>query len=131
MLLHFLRRSPFIELGNIHVEREFNDVRMVCDAFLKFVQHGVPSETYNVCSGVTFSLGQVLEILTELTAHTLEIRINPGLIQTSEIHTLCGNSKKLESAIGELTDISLRETLAWMQSAPPVSSDRHADTSCL
>ena len=56
---HFARKAPSVELGNIHVEREFNDVRMVCEAYLRLLDKGVPGQNYNVCSGRPSTLQQV------------------------------------------------------------------------
>lgn len=48
---HFSKHSEWVELGNKSVEREFNDVRTVCGAYLKLMVHGVNQEIYNICSG--------------------------------------------------------------------------------
>lgn len=50
---HFARRADTIELGNLHVEREFNDVRMVCEVYLSLLEQGEPGEAYNICTGRT------------------------------------------------------------------------------
>jgi nucleoside-diphosphate-sugar epimerase len=132
MVRHFLQRAPYIELGNLQVEREFNDVRMVCDTYLRLLQHGRPGETYNVCSGTTHSLGEVLKVLSRLTGHTMDVRVNPAFVRANEIHRLCGNPRKLESAIGPLTRWDLDETLAWVLSEPPqFRPGRGADAGCV
>ncbi|MBP8005735.1 MAG: NAD-dependent epimerase/dehydratase family protein, partial [Acinetobacter sp.] len=58
LVSHFASRAGRIELGNLHVEREFNDVRMVCDAYLRLLATGVPGQTYNVCTGQAYTLLQ-------------------------------------------------------------------------
>ena len=132
MVHHFQQRAPYIELGNLLVEREFNDVRMVCDAYLRLLHHGRPGETYNICSGVTHSLSHVLEVLAQLTGHTMEVRVNPAFVRNNEIHRLCGNSDKLESSIGPLTQWDLNETLAWMLSSESkIRPGRRADAGCV
>lgn len=118
MVNHFLRRAPQIELGNLDVEREFNDVRTVCDAYLRLLHHGKAGETYNICTGVTYSLHQVLAALTRLTGHAMEARVNPAFVRPNEIQRLCGSPQKLESAIGKLWLKELDDTLSWMLSEP-------------
>ena len=66
---HFARRAPAISLGNLDVEREFNDVQMVCAAYLQLLQHGEPGKTYNVCSGQPYTLQHVIDLLTRITGH--------------------------------------------------------------
>ena len=48
LVQHFAVNATCIELGNLDVEREFNDVRFVCDAYLKLLVNAVPGEVYNV-----------------------------------------------------------------------------------
>jgi nucleoside-diphosphate-sugar epimerase len=111
---HFLKRAPVIELGNIDVEREFNDVRMVCDIYLKLLLRGEPGQTYNVCSGQTYSLKQVIQKLEDLTQHSIRITTNRAFVRPNEVHKLCGSSNKLVASIGPLKTIPLSDTLRWV-----------------
>jgi nucleoside-diphosphate-sugar epimerase len=111
---HFIDRKAQIELGNISVEREFNDVRSVCDTYLELLTHGEVHEIYNICSGATFSLTQVVELLSRLTGHNIEIQVNPRFVRENEVHCLSGNPAKLEACLGSLKQRPLEETLEWM-----------------
>ncbi len=114
LVQHFVARQPFVELGNLAVEREFNDVRFVCDAYLRLLEHAASGETYNVCTNRTYTLQQVIDALTELTGHVLPVQVNPALVRSSDITRLCGDPGKLQRVIGPPLDIHLRDTLAWM-----------------
>jgi nucleoside-diphosphate-sugar epimerase len=118
LVRHFAQRAAHIELGNLHVEREFNDVRMVCDAYLKLLTRGVPGEVYNVCSGLPYSLNQVVETLTEITGHVLALKVNPAFVRANELHRLSGSPDKLLGCIGDVSRFSLRQTLEWMLNSP-------------
>lgn len=111
---HFQTRQPLIELGNLDVEREFNDVRMVCTAYLRLLDHGERAETYNVCSGIGHSLRSVITELGELSGHTIEVQVNPAFVRPNEIKRLVGHPTKLLACVGPLTFPRLNETLAWM-----------------
>lgn len=114
LVQHFARHATGIELGNLQVEREFNDVRSVCDAYLKLLEHGEAGQTYNICSGLAVSLQTVINILCDLTNHQPEISINPACVRPNEIHRLYGSPQKLEACIGRLKHPKLRDTLHWM-----------------
>lgn len=114
---HFARRAPGIELGNLHVEREFNDVRMVCEAYLALLERGLPGETYNVCSGQTHSLRGVIDRLERLTGHQMAVTVNPAFVRANEVHRLCGSPAKLLSCVGELAPYTLDDTLQSMLDA--------------
>ena len=111
---HFVRCAPVIELGNLHVEREFNDVRMVCEAYLGLLEHGVPGQIYNVCSGQPHTLQSVLGVMMELTGHRPEVRVNPSLVRANEVHRLCGNASRLLACTGPLKSYTLKDTLLNM-----------------
>ena len=117
LVQHFAARSAVVELGNMDVEREFNDVRFVCDAYLRLLQRAAPGETYNLCTGRTYSLREVLVMLTDLTGHPVEARVNPAFVRPHEISRLCGDSTKLRSCIGNVDRFGLRDTLDWMLQA--------------
>ena len=118
LVSHFAQRSESIELGNLHVEREFNDVRMVCDAYLNLLSHGESGEVYNVCSGQPFTLMHVLDTLSKLTDHSIEAKVNPAFVRANEVHRLCGDPSKLHAlmkcANASHTQYALSDTLKWM-----------------
>jgi GDP-6-deoxy-D-talose 4-dehydrogenase len=115
---HYVRRASVVELGNLHVEREFNDVRTVCDAYLALLEHGRTGEVYNVCSGQPYTLRQVMDTLAELTSHTVQAKVNPAFVRANEVHRLCGAPTKLQNLVSQsnvaLCQPGLRETLRWM-----------------
>jgi nucleoside-diphosphate-sugar epimerase len=111
---HFQHRSLWVELGNTQVEREFNDVRLVTDTFLKLLCTGAPGEIYNVCSGHTFSLDAVLKMLMEITGHEVQVKVNPQLVRHNEVLRLCGDPGKLCHTIGDLPSFSLADCLRLM-----------------
>ena len=117
LVSHFARRAPAIELGNLHVEREFNDVRMVCDAYLALLSHGVPGEVYNVCSGRTYTLQHVIGLLSGISGHTMDVQVNPVFVRANEVHHLCGSPDKLLTCVGLQQQFSLGDTLNWMLKA--------------
>ena len=114
LVAHFKRGASKVELGNLTVEREYNDVRMVTQAYLKLLAHAQVGETYNICSGNTYTLHQVIAALTELSGHSMEIAVNPLFVRANELHRLCGDATKLVETIGSLHVVLLDETLRWM-----------------
>jgi nucleoside-diphosphate-sugar epimerase len=114
LVSHFARRAPAIELGNLAVEREFNDVGTVCETYLRLLKLGVPGQIYNVCSGRPVNLQRVIDELRQITGHDLAVRVNPAFVRANEVHRLCGSPAKLDACIGPLQHPPLEETLRWM-----------------
>lgn len=111
---HFRRRAPVLELGNLEVERDFSDVRTVVDCYQRLLLANRPAEIFNVCSGVGYSLQQVLELMRELSGFSPEIRVNPAFVRANEVKKLVGSKVALERAIGPVQLRPLKETLQWM-----------------
>jgi nucleoside-diphosphate-sugar epimerase len=117
LVSHFARRAQRIELGNLHVEREFNDVRMVCAAYLRLLAHGEPGNIYNVCSGQPHTLQHVINTLERITGHTMAVDVNLAFVRANEVHRLCGSPAKLQAAVGPLGEWGLEDTLRWILDA--------------
>jgi GDP-6-deoxy-D-talose 4-dehydrogenase len=111
---HFKSRAVTVELGNLTIEREYNDVRMVTDAYLKLLDKAAVGQIYNICSSKTYTLHQVIDILVELTGHQIKIAVNPVFVRDNELHRLCGDATKLNATIGKFDSIALKDTLRWM-----------------
>ena len=121
LIAHFARRADALELGNLDVEREFNDVRFVCAAYLQLLTKAKPGEVYNICTGKPVTLKAVLSLLSQITGHQLQVKVNPAFVRANEIHRLCGSPAKLVSVVGELDSPALEDTLRLMLEAAAVS----------
>jgi GDP-6-deoxy-D-talose 4-dehydrogenase len=114
---HFVRHASVIELGNIDVYREYNDVRDICQIYLALLERSSAGQTYNLASGRTHSLRQVIALLEQMTGHSIGVEVNPQFVRNNEIVKLCGNANHLEQAVGKIRWRSLEETLQWMITA--------------
>jgi nucleoside-diphosphate-sugar epimerase len=123
---HFAKQKPSIELGNLNIEREFNDVNMICEAYLKLLDLGKANEVYNVCTGQARSLQFVLDTLKKITAHNIEIQVNPDFVRASEVHRMVGNPEKLNRLLTSnglsLQVQPLEDTFKQMLSAASTTS---------
>lgn len=114
LVKHFALKAKTIEIGNIDIEREFNDVRFVCDVYLQLLSKSLIGEVYNICTNQPVALKSVIQLLTDLTEHDLNIKVNPAFVRHNEIHRLCGCPEKLKKNIDPIAISSLADTLEWM-----------------
>lgn len=115
---HVRRRAPLIELGNLDVARDFSDVRNVVQLYRRLLEApAAVGQTFNVCSGQAWSLNDVLTMVREISGHDFEVRVNPAFVRQNEVKTLVGSRAKLDAVVGEVPEISLRDTLRWMLEA--------------
>ena len=111
---HAKRRAPLIELGNLDVDRDFSDVRDVAEAYVRLLNKAPAGQVFNVGSGRTHSLREVLAQVQASSGHTMEVRVNPAFVRANEVRTLRADTSALEAAIGEWRSHPLDETLRWM-----------------
>lgn len=111
---HFKRHAPVLELGNLDVVRDFSDVRTVAHSYHHLVETDTAGKVFNVCSGIGYSLQDVLQMMRDITGHHPEIHVNPAFVRANEVHRLIGSRAKLDAAIGKVPAIPLRDTLQWM-----------------
>jgi nucleoside-diphosphate-sugar epimerase len=111
---HFKARKDFIELGNIEVWREFNDVRSIARIYQKLIEHQPLYSAVNLCSGVTYSLKEIIEMVSLISNHQINIKINPHLVRANEVKQLSGDIDKLKSIIGDSKFFDIKETIYWM-----------------
>ncbi|MBE3068330.1 MAG: GDP-mannose 4,6-dehydratase [Chloroflexi bacterium] len=114
---HFRERKPVLELGNLHVVRDFSDVRSVVAAYGRLLDERFAGQTFNVCSGTGYALEDVLAMMCDLAGYQPEIKVNMAFVRANEVHTLIGSNAKLREAIGAQPTIALRDTLQWMLEA--------------
>lgn len=79
---HAKARKPVIELGNINVARDFSDVRAVVDSYARLlVAPNAIGGVFNVCSGQAYALREVIDLVSRISGHTMEIRVNPAFVR--------------------------------------------------
>lgn len=114
ILHHHKYQKPTLELGNINVERDFSDVRDVCEYYRKLLEVPQTSKIVNLCSGTLTSLKDIISLSESLTHHKLDVVVNPKFVRQNEIPKLRGSQRELMAIIGSIETKPLEETLAWM-----------------
>ncbi|MEY2160049.1 MULTISPECIES: NAD-dependent epimerase/dehydratase family protein [unclassified Rhodanobacter] len=116
---HFKRGDRVIELGNTLVARDFSDVRDVAKAYAAIVKTSPVGQTLNICSGVGYSLGDVLDMMAEIAGYRIEVRVNPAFVRSNEVARLVGSHAQLVTLTGWHAQNTLLQTLAWQYSGQP------------
>lgn len=114
IVAHFMDRASVIELGNLDVERDFSDVRMVAHVYRRLLECDSAGETVNICSGHPYSLRSIVDMMAAIAGYEIEVRVNPAFVRRNEVKTLIGDVRKLQQLVGTLDVIPLDLTLRWM-----------------
>ena len=111
---HFKAKKEEIELGNIHVAREFNDIDYVVDVYHKLLLSDEKSTVVNLSSNNPIKLLDVIEMMNEIAGYKIKVKVNPAFVRENEIKSLAGSVEKLSSMIDLQKEFSLEKTLTGM-----------------
>ncbi|MDF3055183.1 MAG: NAD-dependent epimerase/dehydratase [Gammaproteobacteria bacterium] len=119
---HFRHRASEIELGNLDVSRDFTSIHDLVEAYIMLLESEITGETFNVCSGTTISLKQILDWLMMLSGHSLTVNVNPIFVRKNEIKLLVGDHTHLSNLTGWAPKQTFIGLLKEMLAYPPRSA---------
>ncbi len=107
------RSPPRLMVGNLEAQRDFLDVRDVCDAYLALVRWAPAGgrETVNVASGKAHRMRHLLDELCAQSSATFEVLNDPARMRPSEIECSIGRPDKIMYATGWRPKIPISATL--------------------
>ena len=104
--------EPVIHVGNLSPRRDFSDVRDIVRAYRMLALHGVKGEAYNLASGTSVPVKQVLDILVNMARVKVEIREDPNRVRgLNQVMDVRGSIEKVKAATGWMPEIPLEKTL--------------------
>jgi GDP-4-dehydro-6-deoxy-D-mannose reductase len=97
--------EPIIRVGNLDARREMTDVRDTVRAYELLVRYGRTATPYNVCSGVAYSMRELLEALRARVRVDVRIQVDSSRLRPSDTPMLVGNPARLRADTGWTPEI--------------------------
>ena len=105
-------REPTMAVGDLTPRRDFSDVRDVVRGYWLLLERGEPGEVYNLCSGRSWAIQQVLEFLLEQSrVKRIAVETDRARLRPSDVMILEGDSSKIRKATGWEVEIPFERTL--------------------
>lgn len=104
-------KEPIIYVGNLEAKRDYTDVRDMVKAYWLALEKGEPGEVYNISSGKSYSIKQVLDMLLQLTNTKIETKVDPNRLRPSDVPILLGDNTKFRNKTGWEPSIPFEQTL--------------------
>jgi len=104
-------RPTTLKVGTIDVRRDFTDVRDVVVAYYELLEKGAVGEAYNVCSGRTVLLADLVKELQNNCSVAVTMEIDPARVRPGDVPQIVGDTGKLNKTTGWLPKIPLEKTL--------------------
>src|SRR5579875_4103134 len=105
------QQPPILQTGNLQPKRDLTDVRDVVAAYRLVLERGRTGEAYNVGSGLSYSMQEILERLIALSGVAVEVRQTANLLRAADAANIRANAGKLRSETGWSPRFSLDQTL--------------------
>lgn len=101
-----------IALGNIDSRRDFTDVRDVARAYVDAVEKGAPAGAYNLCSGSSVSVRELLALLAKAARVEVRHTVDPSRVRAHDVPEIRGSAERIREACGWQPEIPLEQTVA-------------------
>lgn len=105
------RQPPVIQVGNLSARRDFTDVRDMVRAYLLALTLAHPGEAYNIGSGVSHSIQEVLERLLALASTPVTVEIDPARLRPVDVPDVVADAGKFRAHTGWQPQFTLQDTL--------------------
>ncbi len=120
-------KEPVIRVGNLEAQRDFTDVRDVVRAYWLALEKGEAGEAYNIASGTSWKIADMLRLLLSFSDENIEIRPDPARMRPSDVELLLGNYDRFHAATGWRPVIPFERTMEdllnyWRTQTPPGES---------
>ena len=94
-------RDPVIYVGDLKPRRDYSDVRDIVRGYWALLEQGEPGDVYNLCSGKSWAIQQVLDFLLEQSrVKGISVQTDLARLRPSDVMVLEGDPSKIEKASG-------------------------------
>lgn len=104
-------QPPVMMVGDLTSKRDWTDVRDMVRAYWLTLEKCTPGEVYNVGSGTSKAVSEVLDILLSTCRVQIDIKQDPARMRPSDVKILWADYRKFQEAAGWHPEIPFEKTL--------------------
>jgi len=105
-----------IRVGNLTPKRDLSDVRDQARAIMMITRKGAPGDVYNLCTGRTITIQQLVDAFLKHARVPLRPEQDPTLLRPTDEPVIWGDNAKLVKATGYAAKVPLERTVSDMLS---------------
>ncbi len=104
-------QPPAIKVGNLDARRDFSDVRDVVRAYVMLITEGEPGQVYNVGTGESRSIQELLDTLLAMSQVPIEVEQDPRRMRPSDVPDAVCDASRIRERTGWQAMISFEQSL--------------------
>jgi len=104
------KQEPVIYVGNLDAARDYTDVRDMVRAYLLAVHKCDPGDVYNISTGTSIKIADVLKLMLSMSKVQVEIKEDPKRMRPSDVPILIGDNTKFVAKTGWKPEIPFTKT---------------------
>lgn len=104
-------KDAVMKVGNLDSRRDFTDVRDMVRAYEMLMNDGRYGTPYNIGSGKSYKIGEILEMFLSLSDAKIIVEKDPSLMRPGDIPELRCDYDKLHKTTGWKPEISIEQSL--------------------
>lgn len=104
--------EPVMKVGDLTTKRDFTDVRDIVHAYLQLIEMGTPGEIYNIGSGRSRSIREMLDILLSFSTAKISLVDDKSKYRPGDIPEMRCDSTKIYKLTGWKPEIEIEKTLS-------------------
>lgn len=105
------KQEPVIHVGNLDASRDYSDVRDMVRGYAVAAEKCDPGDVYNICSGTTIKIGDMLNLLLSFTKTKVKIQPDQSRMRPSDVPVLRGDNSKFVAKTGWKPEIPFKRTM--------------------
>ena len=105
------KRDNILNVGNLEAKRDFTDVRDMVKAYDLLIEKGATGDVYNLGSGVSYKIADILENLLSLSKAKIKVEIDKSLFRPLDNPELVCDADKFKKLTGWKPEIKIETTL--------------------
>jgi GDP-4-dehydro-6-deoxy-D-mannose reductase len=105
------KQEPVIHVGNLEASRDYTDVRDMVKGYVMAVEKCDPGDVYNICSGTTIKIGDMLSILLSFSKTKVKVQPDQSRMRPSDVPVLLGDNSKFVEKTGWKPEIPFKKTM--------------------
>lgn len=105
------QQPPVLRVGNLAARRDFTDVRDMMRAYVLALEQGEPGDVYNLGSGRSRSIQELLDTLVAAASVAVQVETDPARMRPADVPDIFCDTSKFVARTGWKLEIPFEQSL--------------------